>query len=353
MSVIKTPNGTYAFRVYITINGTRKQVYRSDPTWTRKSHALSAQEKFLKSTVNPEPVTFGEMFIEYLEVKRLSAKISTVYNQTRMAERDILPVFAKMRMDRITIRDIQTWQRTLVMSPHANSTILSIQKLFKSIIHFAYLHDYLATDPTRTMKFAKKDEVTINKHRILSPSEFNQFLSVVDDLMYKTFYMVLYWCGLRFGEASALTFDDVDLAKGTLSVTKTYNYQFHEVTTPKTKNSLRTVEMPSAVIMALNELFKLYRHYDHDRNSRVFPITSSFAAKYKLKAYISRAKLESFSHHDFRHSCVSLLANAGFNDFQAAKRMGHDVRMFNEVYGHLFDSEQKKMTSAMEKMSKN
>ena len=353
MSVIKTPNGTYAFRVYITINGVRKQVYRSDPTWTRKSHALSAQEQFLKSTVNPDPITFGEVFQEYLAYKEDRIKKNSLYMIKVLSERHILPVFANVRLDRLTLKDIETWQRTLVMSPYGNATIIKVQKFFKSVVHFAYLHDYIDKDPCRTMTMIKKSEKPTGQHRILTPGEFNQFLSVVDDPMYRAFYMILYWCGLRFGEASALTFDDVNLAKGTLSVSKTYNYQYQESHTPKTNNSYRVVEMPSAVIMALNDLFKLYRHYDHDQESRVFPITTAALAQRRLNAWIRISKVEPFIHHDLRHSCVSLLANAGFNDFQAAKRLGHDVKMFNETYGHLFDSEQKKMTRAMDKMSKN
>jgi integrase len=354
MSITKTPNGTYAFRVYVTDRqGDRKQIYRSDPSWTRKSHALSAQEQFLKSTVNPDPVTFGEVFSEYLEYKQPLIKKNSLYILKMTCERHILPVFNETRLDRITLKDIQTWQKTLVMSPYGNATIIKVQKFFKSVVHYAYLHDYIDKDPCRTMDIVKKQEIPNSSHRILSPGEFNQFLSVVDNPMYKTFYMVLYWCGLRFGEASALTFDDVDLLKGTLSVSKTYNYQYQMVNTPKTRNSYRVVEMPSAVCVALNDLFKLYRHYDHDNQSRVFPIGTAIVAQKKLNQWIKKSGVGKFIHHDLRHSCVSLLANAGFNDFQAAKRLGHDVKMFNETYGHLFDSEQKKMTKAMDKMSKN
>lgn len=353
MAIIKTDGGFYAFRVYITIQGERKQIYRSDQSWTRKSHALSAQEQYLKTVLQPQPVTFGEVFQEYLDHKQPLIKKNSHYMIKCLSERHIMPVFAKTRLDRLSLKDIETWQRSLVMSSYGNATILKVQKFFKSVIHFAYLHDYIDKDPCRTMMMIKKDEKPTNAHRILSPGEFSQFLSVVDEPMYKTFYMVLYWCGLRFGEASALTFDDINLAKGTLSVSKTFNYQFQEAHSPKTRNSYRVVEMPSAVIMALNDLFKLYRHYEHDRQSRVFPISTAVLAQRRLNAWIRLSKVEPFIHHDLRHSCVSLLANAGFNDFHAAKRMGHDVKMFNETYGHLFDSEQKKITIAMDKMNKN
>ena len=353
MSVIKTPHGYYAFRVYITINGVRKQIYRSDPTWTRKSHALSAQEQFLKSTTNPDPLSFGEVVSLYLEDKRLTLKKNTLYNVEMLLHNHICPTFNEMRIDRILYPNIQTWQRSLAMKPFSNEHMTKIQKTLKSVFHYAYLHDLIDKDPTKAMKYVKVEE-TPKKRTILTPGEFNQFLSVVDDPIYKTMYLVLYWCGLRIGEACALTFDDVDLAKGTLTVNKTYNFQFHEVHSPKTRNSYRLVEMPLLVASEVSKLIQFYRgKYEHDHSSPLFPMTSFPRMRRRLNEWITLSKSPTFTHHDFRHSCVSLLANAGFNDFQAAKRMGHDVKMFNEVYGHLFDSEQKKMTKAMDKMSKN
>jgi integrase len=341
--------------VYVTDKtGNRKSVYRSDPSWTRKKHAEIAQTEFLQKSLHPEPTTFNEVVKDYMEVRSLTVKKYTAYNMQHLIERHICPVFGKMRLDRITIKDIQTWQRTLVMSSYSDSLICKVQKFFKSIMHHAYLHDYILKDPCRTMKIAKKDEIPSNDHRLLSPVEFNHFLSVVDDPMYKTFYMVLYWCGLRFGEASALTFEDVNLAKSSLTVNKTYNYYFKASSSPKSKNSHRTVEMPLAVAQQLNQLLKMYNvHYDHDMTCRIFPIATIPLAHRRLDKWVELSGVERFTHHDLRHSCVSLLASAGFNDFQAAKRMGHDVKMFNEVYGHLFDSDQKKMTKAMDKMAKN
>jgi integrase len=61
------------------------------------------------------------------------------------------------------------------------------------------------------------------------------------------------------------------------------------------------------------------------------PIRLSYRTmRRRLDEWIRLSMSPTFTHHDLRHSCVSLLASAGFNDFQAAKRMGHDVKIFNE-----------------------
>lgn len=354
MAIIKTKHGHYAFRVYVTDNlGNRKQFYRSSPTWTRKGHAEIAQSDFLKSIHQPKSMTFGEVYLLYIENKRMTVKKNTLYNLEISSKGHILPEFEKMRIDRITYQNILSWQRKLITKSFSNEHLIKIQKNFKSILHWSYLHDYIDKDPCRTMKYVKHDEIP-KKKTILTPSEFTQFIQVVDDPIFKTMYMILYWCGLRIGEVVALTYDDINLAKGTLTVNKTYNFQYHEIHTPKTKNSYRVVEMPLAVCNEVNQLMKYYSDkYHHDQDSRLFPVGSYPKISSRLKEWIALSKTKPFTHHDLRHSCVSLLANAGFNDFQAAKRMGHDVKMFNETYGHLFESKQKEMTKAMNKMQKN
>ena len=40
--------------------------------------------------------------------------------------------------------------------------------------------------------------------------EFSKFISVEDNLTFKTFFKTLYYCGLRKGEARALDWKDID-----------------------------------------------------------------------------------------------------------------------------------------------
>jgi len=360
MSVIKTPHGYYAFRVYVTDRqGERKQIYRSDPSWTRKKHAEVAQSEFLRNANQTAPITLHEVFLLYLEYKKMTVKHSSWYDIESIYNAHICPTFGEMRIDRITPSNIVTWQRGLLSklyrgNEYSNAQLSKIQKYLKAMFNWAYLHDFVDKDPGKAMKPVKRQEMKKTDITILTPDEFKKFVSVVDDPIYYALYHVLYWCGLRLGEAMAITFDDVDFVRGVLNINKTYNFKFREITTPKTKNSYRTVEMPSMVTKKIKDLMLFYiGRYDYDQSCPLFGVMSYRTMTRRLDDWIELSKGKRFCHHDLRHSCVSLLASAGFNDFQAAKRMGHDVKMFNETYGHLFETKQKEMTKAMEKMNKN
>lgn len=88
------------------------------------------------------------------------------------------------------------------------------------------------------------------------------------------FYM-LFWTGCRIGEALALTWDDVD--GDSIHITKTLSYLHGSayVRPPKTRESNRTVKLPSFVVAMLAD----YKRRAQYVGPRLFHTTSSAAAR--------------------------------------------------------------------------
>ena len=70
-------------------------------------------------------------------------------------------------------------------------------------------------------------------------------------------FQMLYWTGIREGELFALTPADFDFEKGTVKISKTYQRIKGEdmITSPKTKKSNRTVQMPDFLCTEMQEFF--------------------------------------------------------------------------------------------------
>ena len=89
--------------------------------------------------------------------------------------------------------------------------------------------------------------------------EFQQFLSVINDDIWKTLFQVLFYCGLRQGELQALNWNDIDFTKDTISINKTLTTklkgQKYTIFPPKTKSSYRIIPM---IKMLRAELYNLY-----------------------------------------------------------------------------------------------
>ena len=72
-------------------------------------------------------------------------------------------------------------------------------------------------------------------------------------------FQMLYWTGIREGELLALTPADFDFERGTVKINKTYQRLKGKdvVTSPKTKKSNRTIQMPDFLCEEMQEFFKM------------------------------------------------------------------------------------------------
>ena len=176
---------------------------------------------------------------------------------------------------------------------------------------------------------------------------------------------------LRKGEILALTWDDVDFQKGTISVSKTLKrvrrdavnvlngkdilYQFPAVfdegrtvtvlKRPKTKSSIRTIYLPDYVLDALQkwkEILKPVKRNHPDlilRYSNGRPLSEETLPRL-LEKQLLQLGLPTVSFHSLRHSSISYkLVLTGGNIKAVQGDSGHaQAEMIAERYGHIIDS---------------
>lgn len=190
--------------------------------------------------------------------------------------------------------------------------------------------------------------------------EYQQFNSVIDDSEYKVFFSILYFMGLRQGEAQALTWNDINFIRNELSIKKTLTTkikgEMYTISTPKTKNSRRTLPMPEIVSDGLKTLYNEYKKYkDFSKNWFVFggsiPFKENNICNHK-NAYCKLADVQQIRVHDFRHSCATLLINNGASITLVSKYLGHGkISTTLNIYGHFYESELLNITQKIDKIS--
>ena len=219
--------------------------------------------------------------------------------------------------------------------------------LFKRLIKFS-TRCYGTSDKILSLVDTYRKETTKKEMEFFTLDEYNQFYSVIDNQEYKVFFDILYFLGLRKSEVLALTWNDIDLDKATLSVTKNITrfidgnkWQF---STPKTKNSIRVLPIPNRVLNGLKILKKDYMKYKNFSNDwLIFGITTPYGnttiCNIKNK-YCKMAGVKQIRIHDFRHSCASLLINKGASIQLVSKYLGHsNINITLATYTHLYQSE--------------
>jgi integrase len=87
--------------------------------------------------------------------------------------------------------------------------------------------------------------------------EFKSMIEHVSNPTFATMFWTLYVVGCRRGEGAALTWDDIDTEKGTVTITKSITTKVkgatYKVTTPKNLSSNRTVYIPPFLCAMLEE----------------------------------------------------------------------------------------------------
>lgn len=177
-----------------------------------KREAKKYEEDFIENLITPEeteiePIrTFGEVFQEYLmSHKRADIKESTLETKFNIFNKHIFPTFEEKQVDTITDDDIANWQNEIksVVQPNgkhfSESYLRTIQSQFNSIINYALNKGYMKSNPLVDIKnMGIKDK----RVEFWTPEEYEKFAYYAMEYpQYYYAYEVLYWCGLRIGDA--------------------------------------------------------------------------------------------------------------------------------------------------------
>lgn len=345
---------------YIDANGSQKRYHKRG--FATADEAKEWERVFLleSTTGVSSNMTVNDLYIKFMDQKKLVIRERTFYQTDLSFKKHILPFLGNIKLSNLTLEKIEKYQHDLLTVNKQNGEVLKnstlelIQKELKSLLAFAYEKSYIKN--MHILSFKKVINIDESKKEVdfWQPEEFYKFIEVVDDIVYLTLFNVLYWCGLRIGEALALNWNDIDFNKKTIRINKSYSDYKHRITNPKTQNSYRTVIMPDKCFDAVSKLFEHDKQIiGFDNQKYIFhfekPLNQD-TIKIRKDRWIAKAHVKRIRIHDLRHSHVSLLINLGFSAFDIAKRLGHSVDMVNNVYGHWFQNAQNKMVDKLNNM---
>ena len=179
--------------------------------------------------------------------------------------------------------------------------------------------------------------------------EFKQFLVTVENKPEtKMAFLLLYWTGMRIGELLAITYNDIDLEKRTISVNKSYQRIEGRdiITPPKTPKSKRIITIPPFLTEELKEYTS--HLYGIMADERMFRFTKSYM-EHEIIRGIKASGVKRIRLHDIRHSHASLLVEMGFTPLAIAERLGHEkIETTLNTYSHLYPNKQGELADKLE-----
>jgi integrase len=255
-----------------------------------------------------------------------------------------LPVLGEHPLDTITRDDIGKWVQWVESQPSGRTagklvsakTVKNYQALLSNIFKAAVERGIIPANPVRGVR------VTPGQSRegvFLTPHEFARILEQIP-AHYQPLVVFLANTGTRWGEATALTWSDVNLSRrpAHVSINKAWKKGADNkpvLGTPKSKAGRRSIPIGEKVLSYLPERGAagdlVFKGREGGRlwygmfNTRIW------------KPAVTRSGIEKSPNiHDLRHSYASWLLASGRPINEVQRRMGHEnIETTVGVYGHL------------------
>ncbi len=284
--------------------------------------AITEAQKRPQRLVAP---TYGQVWEEYRNTPKIKELKRSSLKAKDDAQAFILPHFRDVKIKDIDTEMLQTWQQymksyiTRSGEPLADSSLRRTQMQLNAVLNYAVTKGYLRFSPM--VDLTDLGSTVTPERPTWSDEEFSLFRQAAPE-EWRVFYDLMYFMGLRIGEARAITPADIAYENGNayLHITKSCDID-GETDSPKTSSSHRTLLLPPEIEQGLMDRIsrsyglKPYERIFWERPGGIYAITNRAC---------ETAGVRKISHHDMRHSCATnLVASGEYTLVDAARFLGH------------------------------
>ena len=309
-----------------------------------------AKEQAEQECLEKEAITFGKFFKDtYLPQAKADKKTRTAQREEGLFNLWISPVIGHFPMKDITPFHLEIIKNNMakkVIKEVEQSSGIKIMKEIKqsprsigyalAVIRQVFntakrLGVYDGASPTSQVKAPKVDN---GRMRFLSRAEATVLLNALKAKSADVHDMTLLslHCGLRFGEIASLTWQDVDLNKGILTVRDAKAGSRYAFLTEQAVGMLESRPQGKP----LDYVFKGRK----GKLSRISPTFFRIIDALKFNENIDDPRLQ-ICFHSCRHSYASWLIDQGQDLYTVQKLLGHKTNVMTQRYAHLAENKLK------------
>ena len=286
-----------------------------------------------------------------LPKKKVEFKETTYRTRESECRNHIIPALGTVKLRAITVAKLEEFIATLAAKGLHRVTQQKVYTTLRMTLNEAYSSGYIDSVPeikiTAKLKKDKKILKKMEAVRLLDAIKSNQ--DIGEDS--KNIIRIMFWTGLRIGEALALNSQDINLEEGKINVCKTLGYNCSKVTLPK-NNKSQTIPLHPEAIEAIKEQIK---HNDNP-DGWLFkkPNSKSFMRPLKVRNNLKKVSKELFGEaegnkvtpHELRRSLASMLVDENTPVDMVAALLRHNTKTLLASYNKAnLDMLEEKLTS--------
>ena len=351
--------------------GTGKQRQKSITGKTQKEVAQKLKQMSLDvdngTYQEPSKMTVGEWLDIWLETYLGGVRPYTVLNYTQHVNNHIKPALGKIRLDKLNTHTVQQFYNDLGTA-HGDKpglspkTIKCVHGIFHKALQQAIAIGYLHTNPTAACELPK---VELKDIKPLDDDAIRAFMGAIQGHRFEVLYLVTLFTGLRRGEVCGLTWDCVDLDRGTILINKQLQQvpgHSGEFRLTPTKNGKGRMITPAGFVV---EALKRHKVRQTEARLKAGPLwqeeglvftdevghrLSPNTVYHNYKRLVASIGLPEARLHDLRHTYAVDSLRAGDDIKTVQSNLGHHTAAFTlDVYGHVTEQMKRASANRMEK----
>ncbi len=374
MAIYKSKNkpGYEIVISFTTTDGKHKQIHRANER-TRTLKEAKAYEMELLDNIDFEcgtKIKFSKLFEEFIEYKRKIIRKTSINNYGFAYK------FTKSIRDK-NIYDIKKSDILKVWNCFNDSDLKAETKndyfrMIKTVFNFAMKIYDLKNNPCngferfKSLKLEQNNEIKTITYQEWQKLE--QRLKIIEKkpcsqdnkAMFSVVCLnILYYTGMRLGEALGLTWDDFFQEKNIycLRINKSLD-RYNKMNLTKNKTSNRVIPICEHLASVLLNQKTVQEMQPNFKSSWLIVGAYSTLSRCTIARYFNQAlKAEKMQHvkiHALRHSYCSLLVNGGVPIEVASAMLGHSTsRITKSVYTHVFNESKLQAVKFIDEITKN
>jgi len=359
LSIDKRGPNKYRFRIQYQGFQYTKMFYGNERESKKEHEKFKHEVKSGKINLKSE-MTYSEFVQMFYDEYVTTLRYRTQQLYRNNIDNHILPVLGNYKIKDIASFTIQQFVNNLNKTFKPN-TVRNIYGNLSRSFNYATQWEFIEKNPCTYITLPKIPRN--NMSELYSIEDIKKLIAIYEkekNLMHKSAFYLAIGCGLRNSEIRALTLDDIDFDKQTVTVNKQIGRTkdskgnvVEKAISPKTDTSNRTLYMPDFVADVLNEYTKSMQFipitkllfYSHVTHRAI----SSCCLSKRFFTTIANAGLPQIRFHDLRHLHATLLIHSGANLQATAKRMGHStIKTTIQTYIHSMEDVDKTTSDSLD-----
>lgn len=340
----RTGKVTYRARwEFLDERGKRRHRSRCFPTKKAAQDKLASVQHQLRagSYIEASDEPFGHFVTRYLKTMRHRWRRPSTYDRmARCWTKHGQGALSQIPLAKLHTNRLQAVYDDLSQRGYSASAVLLLHTFLCGALDAAMREGLIAHNPAKGATLPKRSRTipqTWDRAQVMT------FLAAVKPREDAALWTVFVYTGLRIGEVIGLRWEDVDFARGTLTVRRTSsrNHEGKRVILEgaKTTSSNRLAVLPKPCLSALR-----WHRQITDGDGWVFagvdghPLSDP-VIRGRLDTLIKQTGLPRITPHGFRHTAATLALSAGIHPKLVQEMLGHkSIAMTLDLYSHAGES---------------